>query len=274
MSPCLLKDVRRLPDSRATGPVNISKRGRQEPASQSTAPAGESAGADAPKGPPPDISNWIAEVSHELRLPLANIRLLVETLLDGALEDEEVARRMLKRAYQEIERLQSLVVNLLSVEQVAEKRGELKAEWISLVERAAYAAETVGEQANAKDISVKISVPSGAQILANAEQFDQVLLNLVENAVKFTPKGGTIVIRQGRTATSVAVEDTGIGIAEADLAKIFQRFYRVDRGKGSTGLGLSIVKHIAELHNAKILVESIEGKGSTFELQFPDGGNI
>lgn len=268
-----------MPDSRATGPVNISKRGRQEPASQPTEPAGDAA-AEAQKlqsqaggaGAPPDISNWIAEVSHELRLPLANIRLLVETLLDGALEDEEVARRMLKRAYQEIERLQSLVVNLLSVEQVAEKRGELKAEWLSLAERAGYAAETVAEQANAKDISVKIHVPAGAQILANAEQFDQVLLNLVENAVKFTPRGGTIVIRQGQTPTSVAVEDTGIGIAAADLPKIFQRFYRVDRGKGSTGLGLSIVKHIAELHNAKIQVDSIEGKGSTFELQFPDGG--
>jgi two-component system phosphate regulon sensor histidine kinase PhoR len=268
--------VHHLPDSRITGPVNISERGRQEPASQPAASAqAESQDAIASESKttsaaPADISNWIAEVSHELRLPLANIRLLVETLLDGALEDEEVARRMLKRAYQEIERLQGLVVNLLSVEQVAEKRGELKAEWISLRERAGYAADTVAEQANAKDINVKITVGHSAQIFANAAQFDQVLLNLVENAVKFTPKGGTIAIRQGQTATSVAVEDTGIGIASADLPKIFQRFYRVDRGKGSTGLGLSIVKHIAELHNAKIDVESQEGKGSIFELQFPD----
>lgn len=264
-----------MPDSRITGPVNISKRGRQEPASQPASPAGaEGQASNAPENKqgsaPPDISNWIAEVSHELRLPLANIRLLVETLLDGALEDEEVARRMLKRAYQEIERLQGLVVNLLSVEQVAEKRGELKAEWISLRERAVYAADTVAEQANAKDVNIKITVAASAQVFANAAQFDQVLLNLVENAVKFTPAGGTIVIRQGQTATSVAVEDTGIGIAKGDLPKIFQRFYRVDRGKGSTGLGLSIVKHIAELHNAKINVESEEGKGSTFELQFPD----
>lgn len=267
-----------MPDSRITGPVNISKGGRQEsasPAQGNSSPATEQPAVDQGKAAaqPADISNWIAEVSHELRLPLANIRLLVETLLDGALEDEEVARRMLKRAYQEIERLQSLVVNLLSVEQVAEKRDDLKAEWISLRERAAYAADTVAEQANAKDINLKITVDSGAQIFANPVQFDQVLLNLVENAVKFTPKSGTIVIRQGATPSSVAVQDSGIGIAAADLPKIFQRFYRVDRGKGSTGLGLSIVKHIAELHNAKISVESVEGKGSTFELQFPDARN-
>lgn len=262
-----------MPDSRTTG---ISKGGRQETAS----PGGSSQATDQPAGDPvkgtsqpADISNWIAEVSHELRLPLANIRLLVETLLDGALEDEEVARRMLKRAYQEIERLQSLVVNLLSVEQVAEKRDDLKAEWISLRERAAYAADTVAEQSNAKDLNLKVTVAADAQIFANPVQFDQVLLNLVENAVKFTPKRGTIIIRQGSTPFSVAVEDSGIGIAAADLPKIFQRFYRVDRGKGSTGLGLSIVKHIAELHNAKITVESVEGKGSIFELQFPDMRN-
>ena len=220
---------------------------------------------------PKDASNWIAEVSHELRLPIANIRLLVETLLDGALEDPEVSRRMLKRAFSEVERLQMLVRDLLSVEQVSQSRQDLKYQWSDLQERAKYAAESIATMAMAKGVKVDIKVATGFRVYANEEQLDQVLLNLLENAVKFTSAGGCVTVRSGVEPGSFSVTDTGIGIPAPEISKIFQRFYRVDRSqsKGSTGLGLSIVKHIVDLHGARINVESEEGVGSTFFLQFP-----
>jgi len=218
-----------------------------------------------------DASNWIAEVSHELRLPIANIRLLVETLLDGALEDPDACRRMLKRAYKETERLQALVSDLLALEQSAPNRQDNKCELINLEERAKYAAESVATRAVSRGVSIELVISSGFQVFANPEQLDQVLLNLVENAIKFTLEGGTVTIASGQHAGTFTVSDTGVGMAQSEIPKIFQRFYRIDRTKapGSTGLGLSIVKNIAELHGARITVESEEGKGSSFTIEFP-----
>ena len=215
-------------------------------------------------------SEWIAEVSHELRLPIANVSLLVETLLDGGLEDPAVARRMLERAKQECDRLQSLVNDLLSVEQLSETRDEVQREWVDLQNRADYAMDSTAKLAKLGAVKVKIIVEPGFRVFANKEQIDQVLLNLLENAIKFTPEGGMVTIRSNGTG-SFSVSDTGIGMAEAEIPKIFARFYRIDRSKskGSTGLGLSIVKHIVDLHDAKINVQSKEGEGSTFTLEFP-----
>jgi two-component system phosphate regulon sensor histidine kinase PhoR len=219
-----------------------------------------------------DAAALIAEVSHELRLPIANIRLLVETLLDGAIEDKEVSRRMLKRAFQEVERLQTLVSDLLSLEQISRSPSrQLLRQWNDLSERARYAAESVATMALSRGVQIEVKVKPGFRIYANPEQLDQVLLNLLENAVKFTPAGGLVTVESGPGAGEFSVRDSGIGIPANEIPKIFQRFYRVDRtqSKGSTGLGLSIVKNIVELHGAKIHVESSEGKGSTFALQFP-----
>jgi two-component system phosphate regulon sensor histidine kinase PhoR len=215
--------------------------------------------------------DWIAEVSHELRLPIANIRLLVETLLDGALDDPQTARRMLARAKGEVDRLQNLVVNLLSIEQVSNARRDVRCEWVLLQARAKYASETTKKLANEKGVKVQVQVPARSSIYANPQQLDQVLLNLLENAIKFTPAGGRVVIRAGDESGSFTVEDNGIGMAPHEIPKIFQRFYRIDRAqtRGSTGLGLSIVKHIADLHGAKISVTSKEGAGSSFSLEFP-----
>jgi two-component system, OmpR family, phosphate regulon sensor histidine kinase PhoR len=223
-----------------------------------------------PEQPPKD-SNWIAEVSHELRLPIANIKLLVETLLDGALEDPDVCRRMLKRAYSEVERLQKLAQDLLSVEQVSQSRQEIRQDWVDLGARARYAAESVATLALSKGVEVRLDIKKNFRVHANQEQLDQVLLNLVENAVKFTPAGGLVTIAAGEKAGCFEVRDTGIGIPQNEIPKIFQRFYRVDRhqSKGSTGLGLSIVKNICDLHGGRVVVESEEGKGSTFRVEFP-----
>ncbi|HEY9682128.1 MAG TPA: HAMP domain-containing sensor histidine kinase [Oculatellaceae cyanobacterium] len=218
-----------------------------------------------------DTNDWIAEVSHELRLPIANLKLLVETLLDGALEDEVTAKRMLTRAKSEVDRLQSLVVNLLSVERVASTRKDVHRIWVPFSSRVDYALETVRKLASEKEIDIRTQIAPDHNVYANPEMFDQILLNLLENAVKFTPSGGSVTIISGGQPGQFSVTDTGIGIASHEIPKIFQRFYRVDRAqsRGSTGLGLSIVKHIVELHGAKINVKSEEGKGSTFELTFP-----
>lgn len=227
---------------------------------------GGRAGRDSGRG----SKEWIAEVSHELRLPIANIRLLVETLLDGAVDDPLVARRMLTRAQSEVERLQSLVVNLLSIEQAGNVR-DLKCEWVQLEPRVLYALETTSKAAVEKGVAVSSEIAPERRVFANPQQLDQVLLNLVENAIKFTPNGGTVRIRSGDRDGCFAVEDTGIGMPAHEIPKIFQRFYRIDRAqsRGSTGLGLSIVKHIVDLHGAKITVKSKEGAGSSFSLEFP-----
>lgn len=217
-------------------------------------------------------ADWIAEVSHELRLPIANIKLLVETLLDGALEDNETARKMLLRAQAEIKRLQSLATGLLSVEQVSNTRYELLTkEWLDLEMRAKEAVEATANLANESGVKVVTSIKPGFKILANSGQLDQVLLNLLENAIKFTPVGGKVTISSESTNGSFSVQDTGIGMPESEIPKIFQRFYRIDRArsKGSTGLGLSIVKHILDSHGAKITVTSKENQGSKFLLEFP-----
>ncbi len=233
--------------------------------------AGDGQVQPAVKAEPVRDADWIAEASHELRLPIANLKLLIETLLDGgALEDEATARRMLSRAKTEIDRLQSLVVNLLSVEQSASRR-EVSKLWVPLEARANYAVETTKKHAAEKNIRVDMQIGGGFYIYANPEQLDQVILNLVENAIKFTPEGGVVTVKSGAKPGMFSVEDTGIGMAAQEIPKIFQRFYRVDRAasRGSTGLGLSIVKHIAEVHGAKINVISEEGRGSVFQLEFP-----
>lgn len=217
-------------------------------------------------------SDWIAEVSHELRLPIANIKLLVETLLDGAHEDTDTCLRMLERTKQEAERLEALVGDLISIEEVGGNRDNVKKRPTLLADAARYAGESVSKNAAKKGIAVISEIAPGFTINADPDQLNQVMLNLVENAVKYTQSGGEIVIRSGDQTGAFSVSDTGIGIPASEIPKIFKRFYRVDRTRapGSTGLGLSIVKHIADLHGAKISVHSQESKGSTFLLQFPD----
>ena len=134
--------------------------------------------------------------------------------------------------------------------------------------------ETTESLALSKGVKVVCEVSKGTTFLADVDQLHQVLVNLLENAIKFTDEGGLVTVRV--RPFILEVEDTGIGIAESEIPKIFQRFYRVDRSKtrGSTGLGLSIVKHIVDLHGAKINVYSQEGRGSRFSIEFPGSSNF
>lgn len=214
---------------------------------------------------------WIAEVSHELRLPIANIKLLVETLLDGALEDKDTLIRMLQRTNKEVDRLEALVKDVLSIEHVTQNQQDLKRSAVYLIDSAIYSIESTSDLAKSKNIKVQTIVDDEYKIYANQEQLNQVVLNLLENALKYTPENGSVTIRSGKNQGSVEISDSGIGIEKEEIPKIFKRFYRVDRTKlrGSTGLGLSIVKHIADLHGAKISVQSEIGVGSTFSVEFP-----
>ncbi len=135
--------------------------------------------------------------------------------------------------------------------------------------------ETVNKLALEKSIELRLEIAPGFKIYANSAQLDQVVLNLLENAIKFTPQGGSVVVRSGSREGTFSVTDTGIGMPAREIPKIFERFYRIDRAqsKGSTGLGLSIVKHIVDMHGAKISVVSKEGSGSTFSLDFPGPGS-
>lgn len=213
-----------------------------------------------------------AEVSHELRLPVANLQLLVESLLDGALDDKETSTHMLKRAYKEIERLQRLVSKLISSEQLTSSFQSLGMEWSLLQDCIDYAMEATKALALEQDVEIIVEVQDTSQIYANKQQLEQVLLNLLENAIKFTNPGGQIRICSGKTNGSFSVSDTGIGMAETEMPKIFERFYRIDKtnNRPGTGLGLSIVKQVLERHDAKITVTSREGEGSCFYLEFPD----
>ncbi|MBY0359988.1 MAG: HAMP domain-containing histidine kinase [Candidatus Obscuribacterales bacterium] len=219
-----------------------------------------------------DASIQVAEAAHELRLPIANIKLLLETLLDGALEDKDTSRRMLKRAYQEADRLQVLVQDMLCLEPVAARRQTLKCKWLSLAEKIEYAIESVSRLSKEKDLRIVVEVASDFRIYANSQQFDQVLVNLLENAVKFSEPGGCVKIKAGPERGTFSIQDEGIGMAEQEIPKIFSRFYRIDKSssRAGTGLGLSIVKQVLDLHDAKIQVQSQEGSGSCFRLEFPE----
>jgi signal transduction histidine kinase len=217
--------------------------------------------------------DWIAEASHELRLPIANIKLLVDTLLDGALEDPATAKRMLERAQGEVTRLELLVKDLLSIGELDSRprQGGLARQRSLLTERVLDAFQTTQAFAKERKVELVNQAPQEMFVYANLQQLDQVLINLIENAIKFTPAGGQVTVGS-ESASSFFVQDTGIGMAVSELPRIFQRFYRIDRAstKGSTGLGLSIVKDIVELHGAKITVTSQQGSGSKFTLEFPD----
>jgi two-component system, OmpR family, phosphate regulon sensor histidine kinase PhoR len=221
--------------------------------------------------------DFAANVSHELKTPLTSLKGFVETLLAGALKEPENAAKFLRIIAQQTDRLNEIIDDLLSlsrIEQEAERhqidltRGNLK-------EVLQAARQVCAPKASAKNINIEVTCPDTLRTNFNAPLLEQALVNLIDNAIKFSapdsavwvdaqPAGGEIVIR---------VRDQGGGIAPEHLDRIFERFYRVDAGRsrkeGGTGLGLAIVKHIAQAHGGRVTVESASGKGSTFVIIIP-----
>lgn len=220
--------------------------------------------------------DFVANASHELRTPISSIRGFVETLLDGAYHDEEVSRKFLERTLSNVIRLENIVNDMLDLSKLEVRDKGLSLRYFDVGEQVRPILADFEEAANKKGLELKFesSLTAEFKLLADPYQFEKAMTNLVENAVKYTEKGYVKVSAQKiDKEVIVTVEDTGKGIKQEDIARIFERFYRVDKGRsreqGGSGLGLSIVKHVMEIHNGHVRVESEVNKGSRFILTFP-----
>ncbi len=219
--------------------------------------------------------DFVANVSHELRTPLAAIRGYAETLLDGALEDQENNRRFVEIIEAQATRLTNIASDLLTISQLESSHGTPAMKPISIRAALGSAIRTVESLARVRGIRLLCDKVDGVQVLGNELMFEQVFVNLLDNAVKFNrPNGEVRVEAQATDGTAqITISDTGIGIPSEDLPRIFERFYRVDKARsremGGTGLGLSIVKHVIEQMGGTVVVTSQVGQGSRFTLTVP-----
>jgi two-component system phosphate regulon sensor histidine kinase PhoR len=218
---------------------------------------------------------FVANVSHELKTPLTSILGYVETLKEGAIDDAENRMRFLAIIEDHSLKLHRLIENLLLLSRMESASTSVRREKLSLRTVVEKAMEMVARPAAEKKLTLSLDVPAPLTVEAEAASFERALLNLLENAVKYNVEGGSIRITAGQAdgETRLEIADTGIGIAESDLPRIFERFYRAERSRssesGGSGLGLSIAKHILERHGGRIEVESTLSKGSIFTVVLP-----
>jgi two-component system phosphate regulon sensor histidine kinase PhoR len=220
---------------------------------------------------------FVANVSHELRTPLTTIRALVETLESGALDDPSVSTDFLARIVSEVDRLALLVDELLDLARLESGRIRLAPETVDPSAAIVHVVERMAPQTERAGLTVEFAIdPETPAIVADRARVDQVLLNLVHNAVKFTPAGGSITLLAAPSGEFVEfqVRDTGVGVSPEDLPRLFERFYKADRARTSqgTGLGLAIAKHIVQAHGGKIWAEQNPGGGSIFVFTLPIAG--
>lgn len=218
---------------------------------------------------------FVANVSHELKTPLTCIRGYAETLRGGALEDRQAANRFLEKIESNALQLQNLVEDLLKLSEIESDRMEIKPERLSLRGVVADSSESCHHRIEQKGIQFLNRIPEDLFVQADPKMFCQILGNLIDNAVKYTGDGGVITLEAGRTGSfcRIHIRDTGIGIPEKDLPRVFERFYRTDKARsrqmGGTGLGLAIVKHLVQAHGGEVGVRSEIGKGSEFWFTVP-----
>jgi two-component system phosphate regulon sensor histidine kinase PhoR len=245
--------------------------------------------------------DFVTNISHELRTPLASLSLVVETLQDGAIDDPTAARRFLSHMETELASVTQLVEELLELSRIESGRVPLETKSTRVAKLVQKPVTRLQPQAERAGVSLSMAIPDDLpRVLADAKRIQQVVTNLVHNAIKFTPSGGAITVfarrggpsdrlyssdrsqgvSEGRGSGSVTrevpeiiigVTDTGVGIASEDVPRIFERFYKTDRARAQdgTGLGLAIAKHIVQGHGGRIWVESLEGAGSTFYFSLP-----
>jgi two-component system phosphate regulon sensor histidine kinase PhoR len=219
--------------------------------------------------------DFVANVSHELRTPVATIRSAAETLRRAEDAGPEATSEFMAMIERQAERLQRLVEDLLDLSRIESRQFRLRLENVFLEQVTEHVLAVFRERAELRRIKLVSDIAPGVQLRADARALEQVLNNLVENAVKYGSEGGTVSVRavlDGRMAR-IAVADTGPGIEATHLPRLFERFYRVDAGRsrelGGTGLGLSIVKHLVEAMGGRIEVESVPGRGTTFTVTVP-----
>jgi two-component system phosphate regulon sensor histidine kinase PhoR len=218
--------------------------------------------------------DFVANVSHELKTPVTSIKGFTETLIDGAMEDPALRERFLTIIAKESERLESLIYDLFELSKIEQERFLLNWEPVELSALAEDVIFMLSEKAAQKNIQLENKVKGNTLIEGDPFRLKQILINLINNAITYTPDGGTVCVQTKEQAETVVlkVKDTGIGINKKELPRIFERFYRVDRARsrnsGGTGLGLAIVKHLVDAHKGRITVESKAGKGSSFQISF------
>jgi two-component system phosphate regulon sensor histidine kinase PhoR len=220
--------------------------------------------------------DFVANVSHELKTPLSSIKAYAETLSAGAIEDKEHRLAFVKQIELQAERLHQLILDLLSLARIESGKQTFDIEPMSLAKVVQESLAYYRESAAAKDIVFDIEPDDATvQVRADEEGVYQILNNLVDNAIKYTPDQGRVTVRWlvEDSMAVVQVQDTGIGISPEDLPRVFERFFRVDKARsrelGGTGLGLSIVKHLTHSFGGTVGVESRPGVGSTFTVKLP-----
>lgn len=222
-------------------------------------------------------SEFVANVSHELKTPITSIQGFAETLLESTLEDKESAKKFLTIIHTQSCRLSSILADLLSLSKIekGEEKNEITLTLSPVQGILKSAVELCQLTAQKKQIILHMSYPDQLEARINAPLLEQAVVNLIDNAIKYSPIGGEVDISGLDTGygVNISVKDTGPGIAPEHQGRIFERFYRADQARsrslGGTGLGLSIVKHIALAHHGSVSVNSTLGKGSTFTLTLP-----
>ena len=219
---------------------------------------------------------FVANVSHELRTPLSLIKGFAETLLHGALNDPTVASRFLQKIELHSNRLHNLIEDLLTISKLESGQVSLRLDTVDLCEFSTRQVEDLQGRALDKNITIANEIPSGLRALADLDRLQQVFFNLLDNAIKYGRKGGRITLNGRATSNDqveLCVSDDGPGIPRAAQARIFERFFRVDKARsrdtGGTGLGLSIVKHIVQSHGGEVWVDSEPGRGASFFFTLP-----
>jgi two-component system phosphate regulon sensor histidine kinase PhoR len=221
--------------------------------------------------------DFVANVSHELKTPVTSIKGFAETLEDGALDDPAAAHRFVRIISGQADRLNSIIEDLLALSTL-EQSGDsplLKLEEADLCDVVAVALEVCGPKAEAKNIELRDDCPGRLLARVSPPLLEQAVVNLIDNAVKYSAEGATVVVTLEERGDEfvVSVTDEGQGIAREHLPRLFERFYRVDKARsrdlGGTGLGLAIVKHIAQIHGGRVSVDSVLGRGSSFRVHLP-----
>ncbi|HYE65385.1 MAG TPA: ATP-binding protein [Pyrinomonadaceae bacterium] len=221
---------------------------------------------------------FLSNVSHELRTPLTAILAFVETLEEGAVDDLENNRRFLSVIRKNAVRMHNLIDDILELSAIEAGKVLIEPKDVGLHSVVSDVITALAARADSRRITIRNEVPAGATVFADARRLEQMLTNLIDNAIKFNREGGVVKIRHEQGARDlISITDTGEGIPVEHVERIFERFYRVDRARsrelGGTGLGLAIVKHLARAHGGEVSVHSKIGEGSTFIIDLPASSN-